>query len=111
MFSIPEQTLTDLEQDLIEALALEPEHISCYELTVKDGSDYQRRWQRQLEEVAVNGPDFMKPPSIRWRMSGYRWYETSNFARPGTECRHNLAYWRRADFLGLGAPEPGAARA
>ena len=103
MFSIPEQTLTDLEQDLIEALALEPEHISCYELTVKDGSDYQRRWQRQLEEVAVNGPRFYETAVDTLEDAGYRWYETSNFARPGTECRHNLAYWRRADFLGLGA--------
>ncbi|MHB8160054.1 MAG: radical SAM family heme chaperone HemW [Thermoleophilia bacterium] len=103
MFSIPEQKLADLEQDLIEALALEPEHMSCYELTVKDGSDFQRRWQRQLAEVAVNGHRFYETVVDTLEGAGYRWYETSNFARPGKECRHNLAYWQRADFLGLGA--------
>ncbi|MBK5225633.1 MAG: radical SAM family heme chaperone HemW [Thermoleophilia bacterium] len=103
MFSIPEQTLADLEQDLIQALALEPEHISCYELTVKDGSDYQRRWQRQLEEVAGNGHRFYETVVDTLEGAGYRWYETSNYAHPGKECRHNLAYWQRADFFGLGA--------
>lgn len=103
MFSIPEQTLADLEQDLQEALALEPEHISCYELTVKDGSDFQRRWQRQLEEAAGNGHRFYETVVDTLEGAGYSWYETSNYARPGKECRHNLAYWQRADFLGLGA--------
>src|SRR5665811_1974414 len=103
MFSIPEQTLADLEQDLIQALALEPEHISCYDLTVKDGSDYQRRWQRQLEEVAGNGHRFYETVVDTLEGAGYRWYETSNYAHPGKECRHNLAYWQRADFFGLGA--------
>jgi len=103
MFSIPGQTEADLTEDLDQALGLEPEHISCYELTVKPGSDYELRWQRQLEQQAERGAAFYELVAGRLEAAGYRWYETSNFALPGRECRHNLAYWDGRDFLGIGA--------
>jgi oxygen-independent coproporphyrinogen-3 oxidase len=103
MFSIPGQTAADLAHDLDQALALAPEHISCYELTVKPGSDYMRRWQRELEAVAEEGHVFYEIVVETLERAGYRWYETSNFALPGKECRHNLAYWDGADFIGAGA--------
>jgi len=103
MFSIPRQTAAALDRDLERALALEPEHLSCYELTVKAGSDFQRRWQGELETVARLGSDFYQIVVDRLTGAGYRWYETSNFALTGRECRHNLGYWRGEDFIGLGA--------
>ena len=103
MFSIPGQTAADLERDLDLALALEPEHLSCYELTVKKGSDFQRRWRKELKRAAGKGRDFYELTVDRLQGAGYRWYETSNFALPGKECRHNLAYWGGADHVGLGA--------
>ncbi|MHB1361845.1 MAG: radical SAM family heme chaperone HemW [Thermoleophilia bacterium] len=103
MFSIPGQTAAGLESDLDRALALEPDHLSCYELTVKEGSAFQRRWLGELEAAAARGRGFYELAVDRLEGAGYRWYETSNFSLPGKECRHNLAYWDGSDYLGLGA--------
>ncbi len=103
MFSIPKQSVTDLERDLDMALELEPDHLSCYELTVKEGSGFEHRWRRVLVDAAENGRVFYETVVDRLERAGYRWYETSNFALPGKECRHNLAYWAGRDFVGLGA--------
>ncbi len=103
MFSLPGQTPADLDRDLGLALGLEPEHISAYELTVKEGSGFQRRWKSELDAAASAGRGFYEAVVDTLTEAGFRWYETSNFARPGRECSHNLGYWRGADFIGLGA--------
>jgi oxygen-independent coproporphyrinogen-3 oxidase len=100
LFGVPGQTEDDLEADLAEVLELGPDHVSWYELELKAGSTMaSRRWppvDEDLTEAAyariVAGLED----------AGYRWYETANFARPGHECRHSLAYWSAADYLGLG---------
>lgn len=84
-------------------LALEPEHVSCYELTVSEGSLFQQRWRAELEVAARSGRDFYETVVETLEDAGFRWYETSNFARPGYECQHNRAYWGGEDFIGLGA--------
>jgi len=103
IFSIPGQTEAQLARDLHQVLALAPEHISYYELTVKPGSEYDRRWRRELGIVAAQGGVFYENVVDCLEGAGYRWYETSNFALPGRECRHNLAYWSGSDFIGIGA--------
>ncbi|MHB0866089.1 MAG: radical SAM family heme chaperone HemW [Thermoleophilia bacterium] len=103
IFGIPGQELSDLERDIEAALALASQHISYYELSTKDGSPYQRRWGAQLEAMAGRGRLFYETVVEALEAAGYRWYETSNFARPGRECRHNLALWQGEDYLGLGA--------
>ncbi|MBI5870693.1 MAG: radical SAM family heme chaperone HemW [Actinobacteria bacterium] len=103
MFGIPGQDRAALEFDLESVLALEPAHVSCYELTVKEGSRFQRRWLRGLQVAARYGREFYEMVAGTLEGAGFRWYETSNFARPGYECRHNLAYWQGDDFIGLGA--------
>jgi oxygen-independent coproporphyrinogen-3 oxidase len=103
IFGIPGEELVELETDLRRALALKPEHLSCYELTVKAGSDYDRRWSAELEVAASNGRLFYETVVDTLEEAGYQWYETSNFARPGFECRHNLAYWGGEYYIGLGA--------
>lgn len=105
IFGIPGQRVDDLERDIEAALAMRPQHISWYELTVKEGSAYQMRWAGELaaKEDEGTGATYYRRVADALEAAGYRWYETSNFALPGYECRHNLAYWEGEDYLGLGA--------
>lgn len=105
IFGIPGQAVEDLRRDLESALALQPDHISCYELTLKEESLLRRRWAVELEEMdkAGTGRLFYETAVDTLEAAGYVWYETSNFALPGYECRHNLAYWEGEDYIGIGA--------
>jgi putative oxygen-independent coproporphyrinogen III oxidase len=100
LFGVPGQTADDLEDDIGRLLELGPDHVSWYELELKPGSALARREGLVLDE------DFAADAYERvvgaLEDAGYRWYETANFARPGHECRHSLAYWEGADYLGLG---------
>ena len=100
IFGVPGQTPADLEADLADALALAPEHVSWYELELKPGSALARRGLPALDED--EGADAYRRIVAGLEEAGYRWYETANYARPGRECRHSLAYWSAADYLGLG---------
>ncbi len=102
IFGIPGQSVASIKKDLKRALAMAPEHISCYELSMKEGSAFKRRWVRQLPAEDECAQMYEAAIEIL-EEAGYRWYETSNFALPGRECRHNLAYWSGADYIGLGA--------
>lgn len=105
IFGIPGQTMAELKSDLDCALSLEPEHVSCYELTLKEGTPFKRRWAAELKLMDESGAGayFYEKTVEILESAGYIWYETSNFARPGYECRHNLAYWAGDDYLGIGA--------
>jgi len=103
IFGIPGQEPGDLAADLEAALDLSPAHISCYELTVGEGSRYWKRWRSGLEALQGQGHRFYRTAVDTLEGAGYRWYETSNYALPGRRCRHNLAYWRGHDYIGLGA--------
>jgi oxygen-independent coproporphyrinogen-3 oxidase len=100
IFGIPGQTPADLEADLADAVALAPDHVSWYELELKPGSALARRGPPAYDED--EGADAYRRIVAGLEGAGYRWYETANFARPGRECRHSLAYWSAADYLGLG---------
>ncbi len=100
IFGIPGQTPDDLEADLAEALALAPDHVSWYELELKPGSALARRGLPALDED--EGADAYRRIVAGLEGAGYRWYETANFALPNRECRHSLAYWGAADYLGIG---------
>ena len=99
IFAVPGQTRADLAADLAAVLQLAPDHISWYELEVKPGSALARAGASVDEEFSE---DAYREVVDRLESAGYGWYETANFARPGHECRHSLAYWNAADYLGIG---------
>ena len=102
IYGIPGQTVADLEADLTDALALEPEHFSCYELEAKPGTRFTHAWGEELARQADAMEDYFERVVARLTAAGYRWYETANFCRGDRRSRHNLAYWLGRDYLGLG---------
>ncbi len=111
IYGIPGQSASDLEADLGEALALQPEHLSCYELEAKPGTRFTHTWGEELRRQADAMEDYFERVVSTLTGAGYRWYETANFCRaPTTEeveardlrSRHNLGYWLGHDYLGLG---------
>jgi oxygen-independent coproporphyrinogen-3 oxidase len=109
IYGIPGQSAAELEADLSDALALEPEHLSCYELEAKPGTRFTHAHGAELARQAEAMESYFERVVARLTGAGYRWYETANFCRPPTladgrdlRSRHNLACWRGRDYLGLG---------
>ena len=106
IYGIPGQTTADLDSDLAEALALEPEHVSCYELEAKPGTRFTHAHGAELERQAGSMESYFERVVAALTGAGYRWYETANFCRTedrrDLRARHNLAYWLGRDYLGLG---------
>jgi putative oxygen-independent coproporphyrinogen III oxidase len=107
IYGIPGQSASDLEADLDDALALGPEHLSCYELEAKPGTRFTHAWGAELGRQADAMEDYFERVVTRLTGAGYRWYETANFCRGDADgrdlrARHNLAYWLGRDYLGLG---------
>lgn len=107
MFALPEQTLRQWRHTVRTAISLQPEHLSCYALTIEPNTPFYTLHQRGELPVPDEETDLrMYQYTIRaLTRAGYEHYEISNFARPGYRCRHNLVYWRNEEYLGFG---PGA---
>jgi len=107
IYGTPGESLADWRTSLESALACEPDHLSAYSLIVEDGTALARRVRRG--ELPMPDEDDLADKYLLAEESltaaGLGWYEVSNWARPGAECRHNLAYWRGDDWWGVG---PGA---
>ena len=105
MFGLPDQDLATWSDNLDILLALGPEHVSCYQLTIHEGTAYGRRRARgQLVEMPESGQaDLFAYTHARLADAGWVAYEVSNFARaPRHRSQHNLKYWRHVPYLGLG---------
>jgi oxygen-independent coproporphyrinogen-3 oxidase len=107
MFGIPTETCAEWEADLERALALQPDHLSCYNLTFEPGTRLYRDLQR--DTVAPNEQEDDRTMFLHTRerlaRAGFSAYEVSNFAGRGGPCRHNDHYWLQGDYVGVG---PGA---
>ncbi len=107
IYGIPGQSAADLDADLADALALEPEHLSCYELEAKPGTRFTHAHGAELARQAEAMEGYAEQVVSTLTAAGYRWYETANFCRDDEDgrelrARHNLAIWRGADYLGVG---------
>ncbi len=105
IYGIPGQSVGDYAQDLEAAILLGPEHVSAYQLTVEEETPL---WD-MVEDGSVELPDdetmmaMFETTMSKLGSAGYGHYEVSNFAKPGMECRHNLAYWLGEEFIGFGS--------
>jgi oxygen-independent coproporphyrinogen-3 oxidase len=105
MYALPAQAVDEALADLEQALALEPAHLSLYQLTLEPGTAFQRRPPPLPDEDAAW--EMQLACQSRLADAGFRHYEVSAYARPARECRHNLNYWRFGDYLGIGAGAHG----
>lgn len=115
--SLPGQTIESYEETLKKVIALKPEHISAYSLILEEHTPfYEMFFDKNGDEKScvVNGKTYHLLTEEEDRdiyhlskeileRAGFNRYEISNYAKPGFECHHNLVYWRRGEYLGLGA--------
>jgi oxygen-independent coproporphyrinogen-3 oxidase len=102
IYGTPGQSVADLDADLAAALALGPEHLSCYELEAKPGTRFTIHHGDELVHQAEAMEDYFERVVGTLTAHGYRWYETANFCRDGKRALHNLGYWLGHDYLGIG---------
>ncbi|TLY12923.1 MAG: radical SAM family heme chaperone HemW [Nitrospirae bacterium] len=104
IYGLPGQTMESWRSTLEETIDLQPTHLSCYALTLEEGT----KLHRNLREGHSDEPDAdlqnaMEAEAVRRLASaGFERYEISNYSRPGYACRHNQLYWRGEEYLGLG---------
>ena len=107
MSAIPGQTLESYEDTLRKVADLEPEHISAYSLIIEEGTPLYERYGEGRHAEELPDEDIERQMYVRTgeilEDYGYHRYEISNYAKDGYECRHNLGYWDRKEYLGLGA--------
>ncbi len=101
MYALPQQTLAQAEQDVRTALAYSPQHLSCYHLTMEPNTLFHR-YPPSLPDHDVSS-DMQEHIEKLLAEHGYQHYETSAFAQPKKQSRHNLNYWKFGDYLGIGA--------
>lgn len=106
MSAIPGQTLKSWEETLRKAAELSPEHISAYSLIIEEGTPFYERYGegKHSEELPSEEEERLMYERTEEILAeyGYHRYEISNYAKEGKECRHNLGYWERKEYLGLG---------
>lgn len=104
MYGLPGQTPAAFRDTVDAAFALSPEHLSMYSLIVEEGTPFHARYAGHPE--LLPGEEALEEMSddILWMTeeAGIYRYEISNYAKPGFACRHNLVYWNREDYLGIG---------
>lgn len=109
MSALPKQTIDSYEKTIKKVIDAKPEHISAYSLILEEGTVlYERISQLENRNMPTGLPDEDTEREMYYmtgrmlREAGYNRYEISNYAKDGYECRHNTAYWKRYDYLGVG---------
>ena len=106
MFALPGQSVEGALSDLEAAAALEPEHISWYQLTLEPNTVFHARPPEDLP-AGDSAWDMQQAGQARLAELGFHQYEVSAYAKPGRECRHNRNYWEFGDYLAVGAGAHG----
>ena len=105
MYGIPGQSLHSWRQSLEQILSLRPEHLSCYQLSIDEGTPFGQLWTAGklplADEDEIEGMDLLTVELCR--STGLNQYEIANFSTPGRECRHNINYWRNGGYYAAGA--------
>jgi oxygen-independent coproporphyrinogen-3 oxidase len=112
IYGSPSESVDDWRRTLDAALALEPEHVSAYALTVEPGTPLGKAVAAGTR-AAPDDDDQAEKYELADDVlgaTGRGWYEISNWAQPGHECRHNLVYWRQEDYVAIGAAAHGHTR-
>jgi oxygen-independent coproporphyrinogen-3 oxidase len=109
IYGTPGESVADWDATLDDALALEPGHVSAYALTVEPGTPLGRAVAAGERAAPDDDDQALKYELADERLSvaGLSWYEVSNWARPGEECRHNLLYWHGGDYVAIGCAAHG----
>ena len=113
MSGLPKQNVTKFLETLYQIIKLRPEHISAYSLIIEKGTPFYDSYKFDLvKQQAGMKTDFLPSEDEEYRIykatqevlkqNGYVQYETSNYAQKGYECRHNIGYWTRENYLGVG---------
>lgn len=104
MSALPDQTLESYENTLRKVLALKPEHISAYSLIIEEGTKFYEWFGEDNSRLPDEITDRRMYELTRTLLEehGYHRYEISNYALKGYECKHNVGYWKRKEYLGLG---------
>lgn len=105
MHGLPDQSLTEALDDLRQAIALNPPHLSWYQLTIEPNTLFASRPPVLPNDDALW--DIFEQGHQLLTAAGYEQYETSAYAKPGYRCEHNLNYWRFGDYLGIGCGAHG----
>ena len=106
MYALPGQDLAMALHDVERAIALQPAHLSHYQLTMEPNTAFAARPPEGLPDED-SAWDIQEACITRMADAGYAQYEVSAYARPGRQCAHNLNYWRFGDYLGIGAGAHG----
>lgn len=113
MSGLPYQTWNKLSESIKKVVHLKPAHISLYSLMIEEGTEFYEKYgedvkrrDNDLDTVALPDLDeeyeLLKNAQAMLSEAGYHQYEISNFAKEGKECKHNIGYWRRVPYLGVG---------
>lgn len=105
MHGLPDQSLDEALDDLRQAIALNPPHLSWYQLTIEPNTLFSSRPPTLPDDDALW--DIYEQGHALLSAAGYQQYETSAYSKPGYQCQHNLNYWRFGDYLGIGCGAHG----
>lgn len=104
MYNLPGQTKESWKETLGRVMEKEPEHISAYSLIIEEGTSFYSLYEEgKLCLPKEDEQDAIDEVTVQMmKQHGYRQYEISNYAKEGYACRHNIVYWRRGDYIGIG---------
>ena len=105
MHGLPGQSLDDALSDLKQIIALNPPHISWYQLTIEPNTQFASKPPTLPQDETLW--DIQEQGQALLAQAGYQQYEISGYAKPGFQCQHNLNYWRFGDYLGIGCGAHG----